>query len=482
MRDQPRVTSAGSSHWWSTHAGEGEERGVAAGLIVAAAIFYLAPWAPLYVVALAGLAFLTWRRLDLALPLVILFAPLFMQPKHIGSEQFAPSEIFIALDIAVAALWWLDPVRRSRLEWKRLWGSPFLIPALLFFLAATVSTVFAADHHQALQAYRERIVEPMAFFALLLLLEVNLAQWRLSFGGLLAIGLLVCAIGVLQRLTNHNLSTDPGSAVHRVQSVYQSPDNLGLLLDRVLPVWLAIALLGRLTGLRRLLWYAGGVLLIVTLLLTYSRGAWVGVALAAFFMLALVGGRVRLAAIAAIVIAVVAAAIAGPRIANAVNSSHPGTVQRRVYLWQSSARMIRDHPIVGIGPDNFLHYYAPKSALYLKCNPGLGYLDPRASVEPCLSHPHNEILDAWLSTGIVGLLALVWLEAVFWLALVRIYPTTSIGVRTLLLGAGGAMLASLIHGLVDNSYFLPDLAIMFWLLCGVVSWAATGSPEPSAAA
>lgn len=447
-----------------------QERGIAAGLVAAAAVFYLAPWGPLYALAFAVLAFLTWRRLDLALLLVVLFAPLFMQPKYIGHEEFAPSEIFVLLDVAVAGLWLLDPERRSRLAWARLWRSPFLIPALLFLLSATVSTAFAADHHQALQAYRERILEPMAYFALLLLLEVNLSQWRLCFGALLAIGLLVGAIGLVQRVTNHNLSTDPGSTIHKVQSVYQSPDNLGLLLDRVIPVWLAVALASRLRGLWRWLWYAGGAILLATLLLTYSRGAWGGVAIAAFFMLALVGGRVRAAAIAAILISVLALALAGPRIINAVNSSHPGTVQRRVYLWQSAARMIRDRPVVGIGPDNFLHYYAPKAALYLKCSPGLGYLDPRASVEPCLSHPHNEILDAWLSTGILGLVALIWLEVVFWLATAHMYSVATPGVRALLLGAGGAMLASLIHGLVDNSYFLPDLAVLFWLLCGFVSW------------
>jgi hypothetical protein len=31
------------------------------------------------------------------------------------------------------------------------------------------------------------------------------------------------------------------------------------------------------------------------------------------------------------------------------------------------------------------------------------------------------------------------------------------------------MAASLVHGLVDNSYFLPDLAVLFWILCALVA-------------
>jgi hypothetical protein len=42
----------------------------------------------------------------------------------------------------------------------------------------------------------------------------------------------------------------------------------------------------------------------------------------------------------------------------------------------------------------------------------------------------------------------------------------------LALGALAAMAAALVHGLVDNFYFVPDLAIAFWLLL-----ALTGNDE-----
>jgi tetrahydromethanopterin S-methyltransferase subunit C len=45
--------------------------------------------------------------------------------------------------------------------------------------------------------------------------------------------------------------------------------------------------------------------------------------------------------------------------------------------------------------------------------------------------------------------------------------------RVLVLGVSAGMLAGVIHGLVDNSYFLVDLSILFWTFCALVSFAAS---------
>jgi O-antigen ligase len=136
--------------------------------------------------------------------------------------------------------------------------------------------------------------------------------------------------------------------------------------------------------------------------------------------------------------------------------------------------MVRDYPILGIGPDNFQHYYAPtrtQDRWQTECPPGVGYVGTNAGGEPCLSHPHDEILDFWLSTGVAGLMAFLWLELVFWKQAV---PGLKLR-DPLVLGASAAMIAALVHGLVDNSYFLPDLAVLFWILCALVSRPAPGA-------
>ena len=41
--------------------------------------------------------------------------------------------------------------------------------------------------------------------------------------------------------------------------------------------------------------------------------------------------------------------------------------------------------------------------------------------------------------------------------------------RALAIGALGSMTDFLAHGMVDNSYFLPDMAIVFWLTLAVAA-------------
>jgi putative inorganic carbon (HCO3(-)) transporter len=131
--------------------------------------------------------------------------------------------------------------------------------------------------------------------------------------------------------------------------------------------------------------------------------------------------------------------------------------------------MLRDHPLFGVGPDNFLYYYSNDSA----CAPGhiahYYYVQAGINFERCISHPHNMFLDFWLSTGVLGLLAWLWLLALVTVlglqALRRAQPVW----RGPLLAALMGVLALVVHGEVDNSYFLPDLSAIFWLCAGVVA-------------
>jgi putative inorganic carbon (hco3(-)) transporter len=133
--------------------------------------------------------------------------------------------------------------------------------------------------------------------------------------------------------------------------------------------------------------------------------------------------------------------------------------------------MIRDHPLLGTGLDSFNTLYRPSAPnSYL-----LQALDGQTAgaPNPTLSHPHDFILDFWISTGLLGLIAIIWLLVAFGRVVLRTYrrcaelPRGRI-LRQLLLGIFGCMLASAIHGLVDNMYFLPDLSMTFWLFMGLV--------------
>ena len=119
-------------------------------------------------------------------------------------------------------------------------------------------------------------------------------------------------------------------------------------------------------------------------------------------------------------------------------------------------------PSFGVGLDNFLYQYRTR------------YVLPEAWQELDLSHPHNVVLDYWTRLGILGVLALVWLEVAFFVKGLRLYRRLpDQDERALALGLMASMVACLAHGLIDNSYFLVDLAFVFFITVGIIASMST---------
>ena len=128
-----------------------------------------------------------------------------------------------------------------------------------------------------------------------------------------------------------------------------------------------------------------------------------------------------------------------------------GTTLGRLQVWQASLAMIGQQPLLGIGLDNFVYRYP-------------SYVTPGVVMEPNLSHPHNLILQLWLQLGLAGVVAMAWLLAVFVRrALPRARGSGPPAERALAAGALASMVDFVVHGAIDNSYFLVDMAFIFWL-------------------
>jgi putative inorganic carbon (HCO3(-)) transporter len=134
-----------------------------------------------------------------------------------------------------------------------------------------------------------------------------------------------------------------------------------------------------------------------------------------------------------------------------------GTTFFRLQLWESSWAMIRDHPVTGVGLDNFLYAYRSH------------YVLPTAWEEFNLSHPHNVVLDFWLRLGLPGLAVLVWLLAAFFRAGWAAYRRARRSCDGLLAaGLMAGMAGAVAHGLVDSAFFLVDLAFVFVLQIALI--------------
>jgi O-antigen ligase len=203
----------------------------------------------------------------------------------------------------------------------------------------------------------------------------------------------------------------------------------------------------------------------IALALTFSIGAWIAVGLSLLVVAASRGRRVFGLAAGAAVLGLVLLVAVGTRVPRIGSHFAAGfsTSFIRLSVWQSALHLLRDHPLRGIGLDNFLYYYQH------------GYRLPDAWQDPNLSHPHNLILDFWLSLGLPGLLVALGLFGRF-AALVRdAWGSADAFEKGLIAGAVGALADTVLHGMVDNSFFLVDLAMLFWLTFAIVSLLSTRS-------
>jgi O-antigen ligase len=77
------------------------------------------------------------------------------------------------------------------------------------------------------------------------------------------------------------------------------------------------------------------------------------------------------------------------------------------------------------------------------------------------------VLDFWLRLGLAGLVTLGALLGALGWALVKIRNAPA-RAGSIAIGAAAALTGGVVHGLVDNSFFLPDLAALTWLCVALI--------------
>ncbi|HEY7349254.1 MAG TPA: O-antigen ligase family protein [Ktedonobacterales bacterium] len=483
------------------------------GLCLSFALFFFWPHPPASLLFLVVAAALASIRLEIAIALLPLTFPYdnYLLPLSAsGYPQFYLAELGVIICLGAALLRHaLLPAERqaTRVWLGKLWrqAHPFLTPAVLLLLGASLALLVSPVQHLSLRAYREEILEPLVYFLLMLRYLRTRSDLARTVGALILSALLVACIGIAQGFIQvRGLSDILNPGAFRIRGSTNGPNNLGFLLDRAIPLLLALAFVGALRQGRGkgrhptqeagsqqpawcdpLRWVCLGLLLPLVWALYWSdsHGAEIALLMVAFCFFAF-EVRSKLVILVTGGAGILGIVLFWPRIVALLNSGAHGKFWERLTIWKAAVLMIRDHMLLGIGPDSFKTLYQPSAPnSYL-----LQALDDQRSAAPIatISHPHNFILDFWLSAGLLGVVAIFWLLGAFAVVVVRTYrrcaalPQGRLP-QYLVLGIAGCMAASVIHGLVDKMYFLPDLALSFWFFLGVLLVLRTIAEQESAA-
>jgi O-antigen ligase len=475
--------------------------GTPASVVLTGFVSAVAFWSPVFVISLLALGVLfvlVLLRLDIGLMLLAFFIPFYLIPQRLFAKAFPMVEL---LTFMCLASWGLRKMRDWGLGIGDLKGATVarhrqslianlksLISNLTLLdwsliglvLVAGLSASQADFKVEALRELRMVFVEPLIVYLILRSLKPDAKLiWRVADGFVLG-AVAIALIGLFNYARGNVFPAEYGFP--RIRSVYGSPNNDALYLSRAFPLLLAVTLfggwkrtqgqvkrsLGKLILSRQFLYGVGLLLVSAAIFLSASRGALLLGIPAAIIAVCLMGnGRWRylggamfgllLVGLIVLLSGIAAPLLAGTRFANALDLTQ-GTGFFRINLWQSALMMFRDHPFLGVGPDNFLYAYR-----------GF-YILPAAWQEPNLSHPHNIVLDFATRLGslglIVGLGLVISLLRIGW----RVLATTRrTALFPLAVGLLGLLVDMVAHGMVDHSLFLVDLAYVFMLACGLLS-------------
>lgn len=126
------------------------------------------------------------------------------------------------------------------------------------------------------------------------------------------------------------------------------------------------------------------------------------------------------------------------------------SIGSRIAVYQTSTIMLDRSPIFGIGLANFRDEFKK--------------LVSSASPEQDTAFAHNTFLDMWLQLGILGLFVFfVWILGAF-----RIPVDQK--VQGVVFVFQAALLAKLVHGLVDSVFFKNDFSVVTIYLIGTLWW------------
>ncbi|MGH2372419.1 MAG: O-antigen ligase family protein [bacterium] len=252
----------------------------------------------------------------------------------------------------------------------------------------------------------------------------------------------------------------------RIGSLIGSPVEFGGYLCVVTPLLLALGLAG--TGRGRFVWLGGATLGVAALMMTLTRAAWLGIAAGAAVFAVAAGAaplrRHRLelvamaAALAVILTGLVMAFVTPQRMAHRATSAvamGSGSGGQRVYIWQGTAALIRQRPILGWGPETLALVFPYDVSSQVK-HFGLGAI--------IIDRAHNDVLQVAVSNGILGAAAYVVFWALVTLAAVRVWRRATGSTRIIAAGWLAALFGYLVQ--VQFSFSAVSYTPLVWLLAG----------------
>ncbi|HXH84216.1 MAG TPA: O-antigen ligase family protein, partial [Candidatus Tectomicrobia bacterium] len=316
-------------------------------------------------------------------------------------------------------------------------------PATLAMLFLTLVAFLALVHGSGLQHAVSRSLAFLTFMPFVLVAVASIDDLRRVLATMVLAYVIMFPYGLRQML---RFDSRFGTGVYE-------PNYLAALLVLLVPLAFALGA-SRDDPNRRLLWQGAGVVLVVMLFLTSSRGGFLGLMVATMvFLYRRRGPVVAFGALAVLLgaVVVVPTELGSRALATLFEDSRalpPGLEQSNrahVALFWAGLRMIADHPLLGVGPDQFKSL----STAYTGFSQG--------------NIAHNSYLEIGAEFGLPALLVFVLLLASTYRSLGRVAALGGVPAMREVAAWGEGLRAGLTGYLVAAFFISAQYEKLLWL-------------------
>lgn len=363
------------------------------------------------------------------------------------------SVAFSEVALGLATFFWLigfaHPALRRPERWDGIRAcAPLVVPLAAWVLCYLVAALFAEDRAGSIAKLSKLVV--LVIVPLIAMMVRTPKRLAFVLGALLVGGFVTSLYGFV---------TLPGRANGRLSGyVAFYMTTAGLLLQLTVVGAAVLAALPKRAELFRVALLAVPVMA-VALLLTYTRGAWIGAV--AGLTVIFVARFPRLSYIP-VVMAILANVVPGPvrdTARSAWDLNHPRN-RERLFMYEAGGRIFRDHPVTGIGLTGMKEVY-------------LDYRDPDAWENAV--HLHSVPIHLAASMGVVGIVGwfitfggiLIWLVRTF-----RRRAHAPPVVRAALLGGIAVWAGFFVSGFFEWNLGDVEVITLFWTMIGLAAAAS----------
>ena len=349
-------------------------------------------------------------------------------------------------------------------RWDAQMGKVLVIFAVTLFVSAAFSLERGRSFHEAVST----LFSMLPFFLALFYVR----SWRLAAAivGAFAVSAFLNDLWAALQVYFH-LNFGWGN---RPVGFSKSPTFLGSFMLMTIPVLFLVPahLFSRLPW--KVFCWGCSIFSIVVLFLTQTRGAWI-----AFFgtviVLVLLEVRYRKVCLVGLIVLLMACMTAFheypeyyTRAGQTLDPQFQSNTER-VLMWKAAVQIFADHPIVGIGQDEFgLVYNRDYISLQAKERP----VDPN-NPRSGHGHPHNNLLKVLSERGLVGIAGFLLVHGFVLLQLYRAFrraknPNAYMFAFAAILVFVGIQM----EGLTDTNLQISQIARTYWFLLGLCFAAA----------